>query len=604
MSNSTNTGGGHRNDAVAFTVSQLGHHRAVWAIDFEFEVKEGHPVPTRVVAMVARDVISGRDIRLGPGDFGVCPFRCDTSEIFVAFYAVAEAHCFLTLGWPLPPVWLDLFVEARRLANGMPGVSNGLVAVMGRYGLRVRDAGHKSAMQQMIGDGTWRPADVPAIIGYCAEDVEDTVQLLHRLLPDILSEAPVRGLALSQAIIRGSFMAANADVEHRGLPVDRDSFDLFRSRWSTIRGRLITDVDASYGVFDGAAFSQKRFAAYLAREGIAWPRLSGGELDLDKDTFRSRAKAEHRVAPLRELREALSQVRGHSVEVDADGYSRVSLRPYASKTGRSQPSNSQYLFGTARWVRSFIRAPEGFTFAYLDFKSEELGVAAYLAGDERLAESYTSGDPYIAFAKAAGLVPQDATKKSYPRERAACKAIVLGVQYGMGPEGMAASSGVALDMCRELYLRHREAYRPFWRFTQRYRDQLAAGAPAYTPLGWRLRLGPGAELNERSNGNWPVQSTGSDILRAAVIFCLQAGVPACATIHDALAFVVPTANAEELLATAQQAMERAAHAVVGGHIGVDVKRYDSPGVFLEDPAKPEEDGAYQFYSRVMRLANE
>ena len=597
MTNAADKTRGHRSDAVAFLHAELSpRFRSVWVLDFEYEAR--HPVmPTRVVAMVARDVLTGREVRLGPGQFGECPFRCDGSELFVAFYAVAEAHCFLALGWPLPPVWLDLFVEARRLSNGMPGVGNGLVAVMGRHGLRVRDAGHKAAMQRMIGEGTWRPEDVPAIVAYCAEDVEDTVELLHRLLPAIMTEAPHRKAALAQAIIRGAFMAANADVERRGLPVDAKAFGLFRSRWDDIRGRLIAEVDSAYRVFEGVTVSQKRFAAYLAREAIAWPRLEDGGLRLDDATFRQRAKSEARVAPLRELREALSQVRGHSVEVDGDGFSRVSLRPYTSKTARSQPSNSRYLFGTARWVRSFIRAPEGYTFAYLDFKSEELGVAAYLAGDERLAESYTSGDPYIAFAKAAGLVPNDATKASHPRERAACKAIVLGVQYGMGPEGMAASSGVMLDTCRELLLRHREAYRPFWRFVQQYRDRLAGGAPAYTPLGWRLQLGAGADLNERSNGNWPVQSTGSDILRVAVLYCRRAGVPACATIHDALAFVVPTAAADELLAIAKAEMERAAQAVVGGHIGVDVTRYDWPHVYKDEAGS-------EFYERVMRLANE
>jgi DNA polymerase-1 len=605
MSSTSHNTDGHRSDAVAFLYAELGHRfRSVWVTDFEFEAK--HDVlPTRVVVMVARDVISGREIRLGPGQFGECPFLCDGTELFIAFQAGAEAHCFIQLGWKLPPCWIDLWAEAVRLTNGQvmqttagpKPVPNSLLAVMARYGLRVRDSGHKKSMQILVGGGTWRPEDVPAIVAYCAEDVEDTVHLLHRMLPGILNEAPVRATALSQAIIRGSFGAANAQVEIQGLPVDVASFNLFLSRWNDIRGRLIAEVDAAYGVFDGQTFSQKRFAAYLSREAIAWPRLASGELDLDKDTFRHRAKGDARVAPLRELREALSQVRGHSVTIDADGRSRVRLRPFASKTARSQPSNSKYLFGTARWVRSFIKAPPGFTFAYLDFKSEEIAVAAYLAGDERLVESYTSGDPYIAFAKAAGLVPQDASKKSHPRERGACKAIVLGVQYGMGAEGMSASSGVPLDTCRELLLRHREAYRPFWKFVQRYRDRLAGGAPAYTPLGWRLQLGAGSELNERSNGNWPVQSTGSDILRVAVLFCQQAGVVPCATIHDALAFVVPTAQADELLTITKDAMERAAAAVVGGHIGVDVTRYDSPDVYKDEPG-------FDFYERVMRLANE
>lgn len=234
------------------------------------------------------------------------------------------------------------------------------------------------------------------------------------------------------------------------------------------------------------AFLPRRFAACLARETIARQRPPSRDLRLDDNTFRQRAKTEPRVAALRELREVLSKVRGHSLAVDADACSRVSLRLFASKTGRSQPSNSRYLFGAARWARSFIRASEAYAFAYLDFKSEELGVAACLAGDERLAESHAPGDPCMAFAKTVDMAPQDATKATHPRERAACKATVPGVQYGMGPEGMAASSGVPLETCRELLLRHRETYRPFWRSVQQYRDRLAAGAPAYAPLGWRL----------------------------------------------------------------------------------------------------------------------
>lgn len=586
--------GGRHGDVAALLRHTFRDYRAVWCLDFEFETS--HPCLPRPVVMVVRDALSGSTIRLGPGEFQPCPFRCDESEVFVAFYAVAEASCFLPSGWPLPPLWLDLWCEYRRLRNGDDGQRYGLLYAMAAFGLPVRDAGRKRSMQEMVGTGQWQPPDVPAITEYCEEDVADTVQLLQRMLPHILSEAPGDAAqAMAQAFIRGRFMAENARIERQGLPVDVPTFTLVRERWPDIRGQLIAEVDSHYGVYDEGRFSANRFAAYLSREQIPWPRLESGALRLDDDTFRQRAKAEPRVAMLRELREALSQVRGNSIAVDVDGRSRTPMRPLASKTGRSQPSTSRFLFGAAKWARSFIVAPERHTFAYLDFKSQEIAIAAYLAGDELLAESYRSGDPYISFAKAARLVPPDATKKSHPLERAACKAIVLGVAYGMGADAMAASSGVPVDMCRDLLLRHREAYRPFWGFVQGYRDRLALGLPAYTALGWRLQLGPGANVNERSNGNWPVQSTGSDILRVAVIYTARAGVPPCATIHDALAFCVPTDRADELLAVAKQQMEGAAHAVVGGPVGVDVTRYDCPNVYRDETG-------FDFYQRVVRLA--
>jgi hypothetical protein len=102
---------------------------------------------------------------------------------------------------------------------------------------------------------------------------------------------------------------------------------------NTTNVKLIDDVDAAYGVFNGYVFSQHQFSAFLVRHGIPWPRSPNGDLKLDDDTFRERAKVDQRIAALRELRVALSQVRGHSVVVDPDGY-----RPFAWSS--SDPTNA------------------------------------------------------------------------------------------------------------------------------------------------------------------------------------------------------------------------------------------------------------------------
>jgi len=39
------------------------------------------------------------------------------------------------------------------------------------------------------------------------------------------------------------------------------------------------------------------------------------------------------------------------------------LSPFASKTGRNQPSNSMYIFGPSVWVRGLIKPPEGYAVA-------------------------------------------------------------------------------------------------------------------------------------------------------------------------------------------------------------------------------------------------
>ena len=76
-----------------------------------------------------------------------------------------------------------------------------------------------------------------------------------------------------------------------------------------------------------------------------------------------------------------------------------------------------------------------------------------------MAEDYASGDVYLAFAKANRLVPPDATKETHADFREVCKAIVLGIGYGMGPETMAFKAGISKGEARELLRLHKATYK-------------------------------------------------------------------------------------------------------------------------------------------------
>src|SRR3954470_2063465 len=89
----------------------------LWAVDFEYgTLPGGRPVP---VCMVARELRSGRLLRLWRGELGSAPaFPGGEASLFIAYAAVAELSCFLALGWPMPTRILDLYVEFRALTNG------------------------------------------------------------------------------------------------------------------------------------------------------------------------------------------------------------------------------------------------------------------------------------------------------------------------------------------------------------------------------------------------------------------------------------------------------------------------------------------------------
>jgi hypothetical protein len=79
------------------------------------------------------------------------------------------------------------------------------------------------------------------------------------------------------------------------------------------------------------------------------------------------ARAYPEVAPIRELRGALSQMRLSDLAVGTDERNRCLISAFRARTGRNQPSNSRFVFGPSVWLRSLIRPQEGYGIAYIDW---------------------------------------------------------------------------------------------------------------------------------------------------------------------------------------------------------------------------------------------
>jgi hypothetical protein len=138
-----------------------------------------------------------------------------------------------------------------------------------------------------------------------------------------------------QALLRGRYAAAVARMEHTGIPIDVPLLDMLRRHWGDIKLGLVADIDKDYGVYQGTTFKAGLFASWLDAEGIAWPRTSTGRLQLDQDTFHDMAKTFPKLAPLKELRHALSEMRLEEIAVGPDGRNRIMLSPFGARTGRN-----------------------------------------------------------------------------------------------------------------------------------------------------------------------------------------------------------------------------------------------------------------------------
>jgi hypothetical protein len=311
------------------------------------------------------------------------------------------------------------------------------------------------------------------------------------------------------------------------------------------------------------SFSVARWTEWLARNRIPWPRLPSGKLDLRDACFREMARAyPEQVGPIRELRHALSQLRLSDLAVGSDGRNRSLLAPFGSCTGRNQPSNTRYIFGSSTWLRGLIRPDVGMAIAYLDYEQQEFGIAAALSGDAAMMTAYRSGDPYLTFAQQAGAVPPHGTKQTHKAERERFKVLSLAVQYGAGPNTLARQLDEAPARGRELIGLHKATYPKYSAWSDAVEMTAMLSGRLQAAYGWTVHVGPDA--NPRSLRNFPLQANGAEMLRLACIWATEQGIRVCAPVHDALLIEAPADEIEQAVAAAQRAMVEASQLVLPG----------------------------------------
>jgi DNA polymerase-1 len=550
-------------------VTALEGYKEAWLCDLEFISRPGErPIP---VCLVAWELHSGRRLRLWQEELvsrGRPPFDIGPHSLFVAYFASAELGCFRALGWPMPARILDLFTEFRNATNGLyVPAGNGLVGALTYFGLDAIDAAEKDEMRELVlTGGPWNKDEREAILDYCESDVE----ALSRLLPVLLPRTH-----LPHALLRGRYMAAVAQMEWNGVPINLGQLAWLRENWEVIQERLIARFDAEYGIFEDRSFRQARFETWLAHHNIPWPRLESDRLDLEDETFRSMARTYSVVAPIRELRHMLSKMRLNDLAVGTDGRNRCLLSPFQARTSRNQPSSAKYIFGPSVWLRYLITPPPGLGLGYIDWEQQEFGIAAVLSGDPAMLEAYQSGDPYLAFAKQAEAAPSWATKETHGQIRELYKTCILAVNYGMTSKGLAFRIGRPEILARQLLEHHRTIYSRFWSWQDNAVNHAVLNGWQQTVFGWVNRVPVGGcgprkrkedreSFNPRSLGNFHAQGNAAEMLRLACCLATENGVEVSGPVHDAVLICAPLDRLEDDVERMRGYMAEASRIVLGG----------------------------------------
>lgn len=456
-------------------------------------------------------------------------FRDHADDLFVAHYAVAELKYLLRLGVPLPAHWFDTFVAWRYLTNRPGNLEAGLAPALLRLGLPSLAPAAKKELQQKILHLRFDPddpADRKEIVDYCFSDCDGCVALYNRLKGSVPTTVMAHWCEFVKAVAR---------MELRGIPFDSEAYRLIQDARPLIKTTLIGNVNATWPVFDGQTFKQRSMLGWAQCVGIAWPVRTSDATNkpyhpFDKDTMKEMEARHPFIGEIREVRKTLDQFEGRSLTVDPvlDRHF-YSTSVFRSVTGRNQPRN--FVFSGPKWLR-FLIVPESpdHVLVYVDFVAQEIGIAAGLSGDSAMRAVYQASDCHIAFAIRAGAAPAKATKKSHPNIRKQYKTVNLGVQYGQSAYGIAHRLGIPYAEAEALVAAHKALFPGFWKWSERTVQGAYDRGWIKSPCGWRS-LVP-FPSNERTWMNWPVQSTGGDIMRLTVTYLDRQNVRVLAPVHD------------------------------------------------------------------------
>ena len=395
----------------------LSHFSSIWCIVVAVETRPGERLEP--IAIAARDLSSTAVVQLGiPKLRGVRrpPYPTGPLTLIVTIDAQLLVGTHLALGWRLPDRIIDLMVECQNERPAGRALVGGLAGALAKAG---------------------EPATIGLLAGTSPAQMRGRLDAVARLF------ASKRGsLDLGRSLLRGRYLCAVARIEAAGAPVDGELIKQLRRDWSRILERVISTIDDGFGVYRGHRLDVTAFSQMLTRLGIDWPRTATSALDLGDATFREMARLHPVLCPLKELRATLIGFDPRALTVGRDERNRVPLRPFASQTGRNQPSAKGSVLGSATWGRHLIRPAPGTGLAMLDWQQQEFGIAAALSGDGVMQAAYRSGDPYMALAVAARAISADSTGASHSHVRERFKRCALGLQYGIGRARLARQLGM------------------------------------------------------------------------------------------------------------------------------------------------------------------
>ena len=400
---------------------------------------------------------------------------------------------------------------------------------------------------------------------YSAEDADITLQLHHKLHPQIERDEKLRHIYRAIEI---PVMQVLQKIERNGVLLD----SALLATQSHELGKTLLALETKAHEQAGQTFnlnSPKQIQEILfEKQGLpVVKKTPSGTPSTDEDVLEKLALDYPLPKTLLEYR-GLAKLKSTYTDKlprmvnQATGRVHTNYAQAVAVTGRlssTDPNLQNIPVRTAegRRIREAFIAPPGSTLLSADYSQIELRIMAHISGDESLLRAFAAGED-IHRATAAEIFSTERDLVTSEQRRYA-KVINFGLIYGMSAFGLASQLGIERSAAQAYIDRYFARYPGVAQYMQRTRDDARNLGFVETVFGRRLWLaeikspnGPRRQAAERAAINAPMQGTAADLIKLAMIAVQnwlereKMRTMIIMQVHDELVFEAPNAEVDKL----------------------------------------------------------
>ena len=371
-------------------------------------------------------------------------------------------------------------------------------------------------------------------IEYSAKDIEALRQIFPSL-KEKLNGIPtphkstgkvkeIFGIENAVAAVEFTFVPQLALIELKGMPVDKNLLKNMLTETQSKYQRMYIEFVRNYGV---DPFSPAKVANWLVNKiGITLPKTQKGALSSQDKALKKyeHLKEVQQLMEIRTTKKLLDKLKELNEHIRQDPFDsktvhiHSSFRQIGAPTGRMSSSKPN-LQNIPPELRILFRPSKGYSMIVADYSQIELRIAAEYTNDEVMINAFKEGKDLHRFT--ASLITGKTYEEITKEERQLAKAINFGLIYGISPRSLMEYArnnygvDISLKEAQDFHDKFFEHYRGFKKWHEETKEKLNKHRQitVQSLLGRRMKV-----LRFTDAVNYPIQATGSDMLKMAVNF--------------------------------------------------------------------------------------